>query len=257
MICPKCKEKLSKNLNTYKCPNNHSFDISKYGYVNLLLSKTNCGDPAESIKARNNFLNKDYYKPLSQNIINIINNYKPDKILDCGCGTGYYSFPLSTQYNITGIDISKDAILYASKKDKNSNYIVASSASIPFENDYFDLSYIIFAPLFEDELSRVLKEKGILILITPNTNHLFELKKTIYDNPYLNNPEDLNLKHFKKLDSYELNYKINLDNESLQDLIAMTPYFYKTSKANLSRIDMIDNLDITIDFIITIYENIK
>ena len=44
MLCPKCRLPLTKLDRTYKCSNNHSYDISKYGYVNLLLSKTNCGD---------------------------------------------------------------------------------------------------------------------------------------------------------------------------------------------------------------------
>ena len=93
MICPKCKETLTKVNNSYKCVNNHSYDISKYGYVNLLLSKTNCGDPLKSIKARNNFLSKDYYKPLANKIQELIvyynNSSEIKSILDCGCGTGY------------------------------------------------------------------------------------------------------------------------------------------------------------------------
>ena len=39
LICPVCGENLSKTEKSYTCTNRHSFDISKSGYVNLLLSK--------------------------------------------------------------------------------------------------------------------------------------------------------------------------------------------------------------------------
>ena len=49
MQCPICKEVLLEQIDNnqnkvLKCHANHSFDISKYGYVNLLVSKTNSGD---------------------------------------------------------------------------------------------------------------------------------------------------------------------------------------------------------------------
>ena len=62
LICPVCKEKLQIVNNSYKCINNHSFDISKSGYTNLLISKTNSGDNQEMVNARFVFLNKGYYK---------------------------------------------------------------------------------------------------------------------------------------------------------------------------------------------------
>ena len=72
LVCPKCKEKLVKIENSYKCLNNHSFDISKEGYVNLLLSKSNAGDNDLLIKSRHNFLNKGYYEDLAHKLKEII-----------------------------------------------------------------------------------------------------------------------------------------------------------------------------------------
>lgn len=40
-ICPVCKEKLVRENKTYKCINNHCFDMAKQGYLNLLLSNQN------------------------------------------------------------------------------------------------------------------------------------------------------------------------------------------------------------------------
>ena len=80
MLCPNCKEKLEKNGNTYKCLNNHSFDISKQGYVNLLLNSKNSGDNKEMITARHEFLKKGYFDNLLNSIASIINTLNIKKI---------------------------------------------------------------------------------------------------------------------------------------------------------------------------------
>ena len=62
LICPVCKEKLIKENKTFRCVNNHSFDCAKQGYVNLSRKQTkNHGDNALMVKARTDFLEKDYY----------------------------------------------------------------------------------------------------------------------------------------------------------------------------------------------------
>ena len=67
-VCPVCGKNLNKCDNAYKCGENHSFDLSKSGYVNLLLSKhigkTVHGDNKLMVKARRDFLDKGYYSGL-------------------------------------------------------------------------------------------------------------------------------------------------------------------------------------------------
>ena len=124
MRCPICKSKLDyiindKSCNVYKCINNHSFDESKTGYVNLLVNKSLAGDNKEMINARHEFLMKDYYLKLALKIKEIIKKLNIDTLIDVGCGEGYFDRIINDEcINITGIDISKDAINLASKKDK-------------------------------------------------------------------------------------------------------------------------------------------
>lgn len=254
--CPKCKENLflSENKKSYLCKNNHLYDISKYGYVNLLLSKTNCGDNLTSTKARELFLSKGYYEPLLQHINNIFTSYNMLNVLDIGCGVGYYLSALSSFFNTTGVDISKEAITIASKKDKRSLYVVSSSSDMPFVNNCFDGAYAIFAPIFEKELARVLKDDGIFILVNKNTNHLYELKSILYDDPYYNPVKVVTLNNFNLLSSFNLTYKVTLDNLDIKNLVLMTPYQYKTKTEGLKKLDSVDKLTITIDFNISIYK---
>lgn len=39
LICPKCKKELKKEDHCYRCPEGHSFDIARQGYVNLFETK--------------------------------------------------------------------------------------------------------------------------------------------------------------------------------------------------------------------------
>ncbi|MDE7139068.1 MAG: methyltransferase, partial [Ruminococcus sp.] len=110
-ICPVCRERLGISGKTYVCPKNHSFDIARSGYVNLLLSKhagkTVHGDNKLMVQARHDFLEKDYYSPLRDTICEKV---KSGVILDAGCGEGYYTAGISEKLGsseIYGIDISK------------------------------------------------------------------------------------------------------------------------------------------------------
>lgn len=56
LACPKCHQPLIRAGRTYKCENNHNYDIAKRGYINLLLNPdkrhNNPGDSKESLIAR-------------------------------------------------------------------------------------------------------------------------------------------------------------------------------------------------------------
>ena len=228
IICPKCKERLSKINNTYKCINNHSYDISKEGYVNLLISKTNAGDNDILIKARHNFLNNGYYEPLALKLKDIVPN-------------------------IIGCDISKDAIKLASKKNKDISFIVASNQFIPLANNSIDLILNIFAPYFDKEFNRLLNN-GYLIIVHTAEKHLWELKELIYEKPYLNKKEVFNLENFTLIKEENIYYTINIPKEDLYSLFTMTPYYYKTKKEDISKIDLVESLSMTINFTISIFK---
>ena len=188
IICPNCKNKLNKINNTYKCCNNHSFDISKDSYLNLLLNKPKAGDNQKMIKSRKEFLEKGYFDPLVNQVITSINSLYLDKpnILDIGCADGYYTNLIAKHYpNTIGMDISKEAIKFAARKYKERDFFVANGRDIPISNKSVDIILNIFAPHFISEYSRILKDEGSIIKVTPNSKHLFELKEILYDNVYL------------------------------------------------------------------------
>lgn len=111
---------------------------------------------------------------------------KPKRILDAGCGRGFYvktlsMFDFPTQ--IIGVDIRESYIEKAkkiTKKDARVSVQKASIYNLPFEDNSFD--FIICSEVLEHldkdakavmELHRVLKKNGHLAITVPNVNFPF------------------------------------------------------------------------------------
>ena len=100
-------------------------------------------------------------------------------VLDVACGTGYGSDYLikNGAKNVTGLDISAEAIDYAKYNYKNPNltFIVGDATKLPFKNEYFDIivsfetiEHINEYKKFLEECKRVLKKGGVFVCSTPN-----------------------------------------------------------------------------------------
>ncbi len=255
IICPKCKLELNKVDYTYKCINNHNYDIAKSGYLNLLLSRFNAGDTKEMLVARDCFLKQDFYLPMIKEIASRF-SYDHPIVVDCGCGTGYYTNHLSQMIpgKYIGIDISKIAIDFAAKKNKDVLYLVASNNSIPLADTSCDILLNIFAPYSDKEFARILNTRGKLITVSANMNHLQELKALIYDVPHTNIDKFYFLPSFKLINENILEYKMILTQNDLMNLFKMTPYYYKTKPSDFKKLLAVDCLEVTASFSIKEYQ---
>ncbi len=255
-LCPVCKSPLEKFEGSLKCSSGHSFDIAKQGYVNLLLkngSGKRHGDDALMVIARQSFLDKGYYSKMRDALCEIVG--KGNVVLDAGCGEGYYTEALAKDNTVVGLDISKNALKYASRRVKGTPFAVASVSDIPLADSSLDAIVSIFAPESLDEFKRLLKPSGRLITVEPMEGHLFELKEAIYDKPYLNPPLSLKRDGFSFKSGREIKYKIELcSNEDIENLFKMTPYYYKTSATDQNKLKNINSLKIGVEFYIAEYE---
>lgn len=272
-ICPVCKNNLTLKNGYFLCKNNHTFDISKNGYVNLLTTKGRnpklAGDNPEMIRSRSSFLDCEYYKPLAKKVSEIISNDNIKRnitnptIIDSGCGEGYYTTyfakenPRSYFY---GIDISKHGVTHGASRIKMNNLSnvflsVASSFDLPFKDKCCDSVISIFAPVCSNEYARVLKDDGKLFIVAPDSDHLFGLKKVLYDVPYKNKENEYGLSNFTLENKYKLNYNITLkSSDDINSLFMMTPYYYKTSKEAQDKLKSFNSLQTVCDFIIYEYK---
>lgn len=271
LVCPVCKENIEMKGNSFCCLNNHSFDCSSKGYVNFLLSNqfrsSHPGDSKEMVLARKRFHEKEIYITLKEKLSKIVYDIIPESgvFCDLACGEGYYTNYISNAIssknaNSIGIDISKFAIIEASKKRKllelrnNVMYIVGNLNDIPIKNNSVDVILNCFAPMYTNEFFRILKTGGFFIRVLPNAEHLYELKELLYKNPRYNKEKDIEHKGFKFIRKISIKEKKDIDKETAYDLFKMTPLYYKTDKKIFDKFNEIDNLSLTIDFVIYIYE---
>ena len=261
-ICPKCRSKLEKVQNSYKCINNHLYDISKKNYINFLLSNDknsiNPGDSKDSLEARHAFLNKGYYEFIFNKVNELLSDYNNINLLDIGCGEGYYTYNIKKNnptFNVYGFDISKEAISLATRYTKTDvNWFVANSKNIPINDNSIDIVIAMFSFVTPTEIARVLKSDGIIIQVCANNNHLIELKEIVYDNVIEKNKENVKLP-FKLINSFNYNTKITINNnEDIINLFKMTPHYYKVKKDNKILLDNLNNINITLDIIINVYK---
>ncbi len=220
------------------------------------------GDSRVMMRARRNFLEAGYYQPLAQAIAALIDSHRtkdqPMHILDMGCGEGYYSRQIETlcrspeQLDLHGIDIAKNAILAAAKKQPNARFIVASNKRMPYADHFFDLILRVYAPSHDAEIDRLLKTGGLLLLVTPGPRHLWQLKKFIYREVKEHSVKIDLPEGFKQIESQRLGYTISPDQEQRMALLQMTPFAWRAKGEAQSNIQRAKGLKIETDFIVTL-----
>lgn len=266
-ICPVCRESLELDNRTYRCRNNHCFDKAKEGYVNLLPVNSKKsrlpGDNITMIQARRAFLEAGYYQTLAERLALTINELLSKSencnILDLGCGEGYYTGLISNLtdklHNYSALDISKVAVKYGSKRYRAIDFCVASAFNMPIEENSVDLLYRIYAPSSHSELDRVIKNGGYLITVTPGERHLYTLREIIYDEVLNLSTKSDESDIFKQIRQDKLTYTMHIeDQESLSNLIDMTPFGWKIRPEAKKTLLSQKSWDIECDFNITILQ---
>ncbi len=267
-ICPVCREPLHLNVQAATCTNNHSFDRAKQGYYNLLLANQkrsqNPGDGREMMAARHDFLQAGYYQPLAEALVALVSRCADDrssfKVLDVGCGEGYYGGRVAQAVKlvspfaeIAGLDISRDALKVASRTYPEQSFVVASGFQLPLADNELDVVMRVFAPGDTDEALRVLKPEGFLIVAYPGPQHLYELRQQLYDEV-----KDYQLPDvpdgFYMQDEQHVSFEMCLNGQAqIQQLLAMTPFYWRGKREAKAALAECDNLTISADFLICCY----
>lgn len=271
LLCPICKSRVEiiyENSGRLQCkgPKIHSYDFASGGYVNLGAPvQSGGGDSKQAVRARSDFLNTGLYEPIADALRALLAKYlSPDAlVIDAGCGEGYYSERIAADgYSLAGFDLSKFATDAAAKRAKakgraNAFFGVASVFSLPIADSSADAVVNIFAPCAENEYSRVLKDGGLLFVVAAGPEHLLGLKKAIYTEIHRNEARADMPTNMKLIHNERLTYNINVEgNESIKNLFAMTPYYWKTSQNDVQKLEALECLETEIDINFEVYQKI-
>lgn len=235
LICPLCRSPLQAHDKSQRCANNHSFDIAREGYLNLLLvqqkKSKEPGDNPEMVKARREFLQAGHYQPLSDAAIALLQPLHAQTLVDIGCGEGYYTQAFSRiAADILGFDIAKPAVQLAAKKHPALSWLVASGALIPVADGSADIVTSLFSPIPVAEMARILKDGGHVLVVRPADTHLWTVREALFGEVQAHQPdkflEELS-PLFELQQQQEIRFKLELDQSALKNLLAMTPYVWK------------------------------
>ena len=182
------------------CRNGHRFDTNRRGFASLLVgSRKLIGDSAAMLDARDTFLERGWYTELRDALSALVAAESPRRVIDIGCGTGYYlrgvldassardspgSPPAAHPPGVVALamDLSAPAVartVRAGLADPNSttNGLVADVwSSLPIRDGAADVVINVFAPRNPAEFHRILTPGALLAVVVPHPSHLQELR---------------------------------------------------------------------------------
>ncbi len=241
LSCPKCESAFTVEGKSLRCPMGHTYDISKKGTVNFVLGYGEENYNMSMLEARERVIEQGFFDEIVKGVCEeIYENYlisgkegKSLRILDAGCGDGShidligrYFRQKGVETELVGVDISKDGINIAGRKDNDVLYFVADLSHLPFREKTFDVIINILSPINYKDFNRVLREDGLCYKVIPDTGYLKELRKLYGLKEYQNHEIVSHLKeNAKVLKQRKIRAKENVEAYA-DDLLLMTPMLW-------------------------------
>ncbi len=243
--CPLCRQPFTRVGGSVRCPSGHGFDLAKQGHLNLLgRTAPEHADTADMVGARARFLAAGHFDPVSEVLRELVTQEGPvgnrSRVLEVGAGTGHY---ISRLLDATGgrglaLDISPAAARRAARAHPRLAAVVADVwAPLPLPDIAVDVVLAVFAPRNPGEFARVLAPGGLVVVVTPEPDHLLQLRERLGlldieagkgDRLAATMPPELGWRT-----SRVSRFEVDLDHGALVDLVAMGPNAFHRDPAEI------------------------
>lgn len=262
--CPICGNPMKVvGSRSFACTNKHSFDIAKYGYLNLLPRPIHTHYGKTMFEARHQMIaSSSLFTALHMEIANAIAKRieltaEPVMMADLGCGEGSHLHRILEACNSpsmigVGLDISKEGILMASRRYDQSIWMIGDLAHSPFADRAFHAILNILSPSNYKEFKRIAAPGGLVVKVVPRPYYLKELRDVWFGSngkKDYNNDGTVSLfkRHFQLVDSIPLTYTQRMTKTELEHLVQMTPLSWSVHEDRKAE-DKVRSLDeITVD----------
>ncbi|HYO78797.1 MAG TPA: methyltransferase domain-containing protein [Thermoanaerobaculia bacterium] len=250
-----CRTPLRREERRAVCANNHSFDVARSGYLNLLQPQErrskNPGDTADAVAARRRFLERGHADVLVDAIVRAQPLTSGQTLLDAGCGEGHHTDAFRRAYGarVAGVDISTPAIELAANRYRDCEWIVANADRfLPYADGSFDAVTSITARLSVDEFHRVLAPGGTLLVAIPGADDLVELREAVQGEAVERDRVERTIELFATRFALERHehaaHVALLDRESISDVLTST--YRGLRRSEQERLKEVDTMRVTL-----------
>jgi 23S rRNA (guanine745-N1)-methyltransferase len=246
--CPVCAGDLEVVGRALRCDADHTYDVAKQGHVDLRGPRGShgAGDDAAMVARRLSILGAGHFAPLLDALAAAVQRHAPlpaGLVVDVGSGPGvqlsHVLDALPDRHGLA-VDVSGPAARRAAQAHPRAGAIVADVwHGLPVVDDAAAVLLDVFAPRRADEFHRVLAPDGILLVVTPEPEHLASLARGL-DLLSVDPDKDRRLDHtfgssFDVLDRSALRWTVRVDHASAADLAGMGPGGHHLSADELAR----------------------
>ncbi len=241
LVCPLCRQSftVTPDERLLRCAQHHAFDVARQGYVNLLGgAPPKNADSSAMVAARARFLGGGAYHRIADRVQELVADRPHARMLEVGAGTGYYLARLLDAWPLSrgiALDVSVAAARRAARAHPRLGSIVADGwQPLPVADRAIDVVLDVFAPRNADEFARVLSDGGRVVTVTPEPEHLAEIRRPLglLDiQPAKRDQLRATLSAFQQISSSTLRYAVSLTPAPLHDLLAMGPNAFHLTDA--------------------------
>ncbi|MFJ7669120.1 putative RNA methyltransferase [Lysinibacillus sp. NPDC097195] len=251
--CPICQQAMDVyDQGRLTCTTNHSFDIAKQGYVNMLTHSAASKYSKDLFESRKTIIESGLYDPLEEKIAELIGQAKT--VLDTGCGEGSHLARIMSQIGGigVGIDIAKEGIVTAARHYPEQIWCVGDLAKSPFAKDSFDVILNILSPANYEEFKRLLTASGCVVKVVPQSGYLQQLRAQLYaDSAQETYSNEQTVERFRESFSHvsveRLTYTVPLSSILVPALREMTPMgWHKAQQEEVNVSEITIDVDILV-----------
>ena len=246
-----CRQPLERRERQFVCANNHSFDVARSGYVNLLQPQDrkskNPGDTAAAVGARRKLYERG--DPLVGAIVRAFPVDGP--LLDVGCGDGHHLAAFRAAYGVEacGVDISIPAIELAARSYRDCQWVVANADRfLPFPDASISAITSITARMNAAEFRRVLEPSGSVLLVLPAADDLLELREAALGEAVERDRVERTVAsfapHFSLVKREAVRHVTRLDREAMLDV--MSSSYRGLRSREREKLEQLDAMDVTL-----------